>query len=278
MAFDEKTWLITGCSSGFGRELALEALARGHRVVVTARRPESSADILAHYPDRALGLRLDVTSADDIREAVARAEALGGIDVLVNNAGYALMGGVEEVAPDEYRPLFETNFFGSVAMMQAVLPGMRARRRGHIVNISSMGGISGGLGMGFYGATKFAMAAISESLAQEAAPLGIRVTVIEPGSHRTQAISGITQAAVEIADYAETVGRHRQKLVSVAGSERGDARLAAKAIADITEAEDPPLHLPLGSDALERLDRKIDLMSRESALWRDTILSTAVPA
>ena len=271
----DRTWLITGCSTGFGRELALELIERGEQVVATARNPEAIADIVARAPDRVLGCRLDVTVQAQIDETVRAAlDRFGRIDVLVNNAGYALVGGAEEVAPAEYRHLFDTNFFGLVAMTQAVLPAMRARRNGHIINISSMGGISGGLGMAFYGATKFALAGFSESLALDAGVLGIRVTIVEPGPHRTEALSQATFAAREISEYAETVGRFRSLVAKAARNEPGDARLAARAIITAADASHPPLHLPLGAEAIARLDRKIAALLADRDRWLQTSLST----
>jgi len=276
VAESARTWLITGCSTGFGRELAREVLTRGECAVVTARRVEAVEDIIAAAPDRALALPLDVTQPDQIQAAVATADArFGRLDVLVNNAGWVLVGGVEEASDAEIRAQFDTNFFGAVAMTQAVLPHMRRRRAGHVINISSMGGISGGLGMAYYGATKFALAAVSESLAQEGAPLGIKVTIVEPGGHRTKAIAQASFAANAIADYG-LVAEHRRRMAEAGGHEPGDARLAALAILAVADADDPPVHLPLGADALARLNRKLDLLTGDRDRWKELILSTAL--
>lgn len=272
----QRTWFITGCSTGFGRELALELLERGEQVVATARKPETISDIVRMAPERALALQLDVTQRDRMAAAVDAARTrFGRIDVLVNNAGWVLVGGMEEAADSEIRALFDTNFFGAVAMTQAVLPLMRQQRSGHVINISSMGGISGGLGMAYYGATKFALTAISESLAQEGRPLGIKVTIVEPGGHRTRAVTQARFAANAIDEYA-LIAEHRRRMAASAGHEPGDARLAARAIVAAADAEEPPLHLPLGADALARLNSKLDLVIADRDRWRDLILSTAM--
>lgn len=272
---EDKVWLITGCSSGFGRLLAIEAARRGDRVVATARNPNSLVDIAGIAPDRVLALALDVTNGAQSRTVTSQAEAhFGRIDVLVNNAGYVLVGGMEEAQPDEYRRLFDTNFFGAVEVTQAILPGMRARRSGHIINISSMGGISGGLGMAYYGATKFALTAISESLAQEAAPLGIKVTVIEPGAHATNALAAPAFARNSIADYAETIGRHREFMAGNHSNTIADPINVVQAILAIADSPAPPLHLPVGKDALARLERKLALVTADRDEWMDLIVQS----
>ena len=271
----DRTWLITGCSSGFGRELVLELIERGERIVATARKPEAIADLVARAPDRVLACELDVTKAGTIMRTVADAEArFGRIDVLVNNAGYALFGAVEEVPDDQIRAIFETNFFGFVAVTKAVLPGMRARRHGRIINISSVGGISGGLAMGYYAATKFAMAAITESLRQEVAPLGIAVTVVEPGAHQTNIVNRATHSRVSIDDYKPTVGLRSRQISALATSMRGDPRLAARAMIAVADSPQPPVHLPLGEDALARLNAKLKMLVDDRNRWIDLIRST----
>ena len=274
MAVD-RTWLITGCSSGFGRALVLELIERGERIVATARKPEAIADLVARAPDRVLACELDVTKADTIARTIADAEArFGSIDILVNNAGYALIGGVEEVPDDQIRAIFETNFFGFVAVTKAVLPGMRARRHGRIINISSMGGISGGLALGYYAATKFAMTAITESLRQEAAPLGITVTVVEPGEHQTNVVTHAAFSRETIDDYEPTVGQRRRHMRAIATNMAGDPRLAARAMIAVADAPEPPVHLPLGEDALARLNAKIEMVVNDRDRWIDVIRST----
>lgn len=273
-----RTWLVTGCSTGFGRELALELIERGEQVVVTARKPEAIEDIAAEAPDRTLAIALDVTKEDEIAAAVAATQArFGRIDILVNNAGWVLVGGVEEAADRDIRAIFDTNFFGAVAMMQAVLPVMRQQRSGHVINISSMAGIVGFPGMGYYCATKFALAGVSEALALEGAPLGIKVTIVEPGGHRTKAIMQALHAPKTIGEY-ESVASQRQRMQEIGGHEIGSARLAVQAIIAAADAEQPPLHLPLGADALTRVDQKIELLAAERDRWREVILSTQLPA
>lgn len=269
-----RTWLITGCSTGFGRSLSERLLAAGERVVMTARSAARLADLATRYPQTALALELDVTRTDALKPAVAAIEQAGwAIDVLVNNAGYALFGGIEEATPEQYRAIFETNFFGALEMMRAVLPAMRARRRGRILNLSSMAGISGGLAMGHYAATKFALTAVSQSLAQEVAHLGIRIVIIEPGPHRTE-VKAHWQMADAIDDYAPTIGRARQMLQQEQGREAGDPERVTDALIAMANEPDPPLHLPLGRDALARLEARIARAQAESRQWRELILST----
>lgn len=269
-----RTWLITGCSSGFGRILSELLLARGERVLMTVRRPDTIADLLERYPNAARGFVLDVAEEETVKPLVAEAEAtFDGIDVLINNAGYALFGGVEETPPELFRELFETNFFGALEVMRAVLPGMRGRRRGHIINMSSMAGIAGGMGMGYYAATKFALTAVTESLALETEGMGIKITLVEPGAHRTE-VRAHWKMADGIDGYETTIGKVRQALLSGAGREPGDPLIACEAILKIADAENPPLHLPLGKDALERAEKKLASVSGDIATWRELIVST----
>jgi NADP-dependent 3-hydroxy acid dehydrogenase YdfG len=270
----KKVWLITGCSSGFGRAMSEQLLARGDQVLMTARDPENVADLVRLYPATARSFALAVTDSAMVASVVSEAQAcFGTIDTLVNNAGYVLFGGVEEATPEEYRGIFETNFFGAVAVMRAVLPCMRAQRRGHIINISSLAGISGGLGMPYYAATKFALTAVSESLALEAAHLNIKVTLVEPGAHRT-AIRKNWQMAAPMADYAQSIGVARESLKLGYGKEPGDPELAARAIIAVGDAQDPPLHIPLGRDAVARLNIKIAQSSKDLEAWKHLVFST----
>ena len=218
MRTDPKRWLITGCSTGIGRSIAAAALARGHQVAVTARRPETIADLVAIDPDRTIALPLDVTDAAQVTAAVSETEsAFGGIDVLVNNAGYGYMAALEEGDDTEVRKLFDTNYFGVVSMIKAVLPGMRAQRDGHIVNISSMTGLVANPPNIYYSSTKFALEALTEGLAKELQPLGIRVSAVEPGAVRTDwASRSMKETSHPIADYAEVVGT-RTRVHSVLG-------------------------------------------------------------
>ncbi|MGH8445883.1 MAG: oxidoreductase [Solimonas sp.] len=270
-----KTWLITGVSSGFGRALAVEVLARGDRVYGSVRRADDARALEALAPGRARAVEFDVTDAAAIGRAVAAIEARDAIDVLVNNAGYGLVAGVEEASLAEIRAQFDVNVFGAVAVMQAVLPQLRARRRGHIVNITSVSGLVGWPSLGIYSGSKFALEGISETLAQEVAGLGIKVTMVEPGGFRTE-FAGRSRAAAqrEIADYADTVGACRRILSGHAGHERGDPRKAAEAIIAIVDAQAPPLRLLLGADAIEYADGKLRAQLDEIARWQPLSVST----
>ncbi|MEW2457879.1 oxidoreductase [Streptomyces albus] len=260
-------WLITGCSSGLGRALAEHALERGDRVAVTARDRSSVADLAARYGERALAARLDVTEPASVYAAVRDCEAaFGRIDVLVNNAGYGYLAAVEEGEDHAVRSLYDTNVHGAVTVLKAVLPGMRARRSGHIVTVSSFGGLAAFAATGYYHATKFALEGLSESLAAELAPLGIAVTIAEPGGLRTEwAGRSMQQSPVRLPDYEQTAGRRRDTTLAVSGHQPGDPVRAAAAIAAAVDAGTPPLRLLLGSDALagararlERLRNEID--------------------
>ena len=211
---ESSVWFITGCSTGFGRELARALIARGRRTVVTARNPESVRDLVEGHLDRAIALKLDVTKPDEIAHAVKQAEErFGRIDVLVNNAGIGYFGAIEESDEAEVRRMFEINFWGLAHMTTAVLPGMRARRAGHIVNIASIGGLRAFPAVGYYNATKFAVVGFSEALALETEHLGIKVTVVEPSGFRTDwAGRSANEAPTVIADYADTAGKNRANL------------------------------------------------------------------
>lgn len=269
-------WLITGCSTGFGRALADGLLQRGARVVATARDVASLNDV----KDRALVLPLDVNDAGARRNAVREAEArFGAVDVLVNNAGYGYLAAIEEGDEDDYRAMFETNLFGLIGMTKAVLPGMRARRRGHIVNISSMGGLRGFPGSGYYAGTKFAVEGISESLAAECAPLGIRVTIVEPGPFRTDwAGRSLKMARTPIDAYAETAIARRQQINLYAGKQPGDPVRGAAAIIDAVLAPDPPLRLPLGAFAYESAQQKMQEMQAGFGQWEQAARGADFPA
>jgi NAD(P)-dependent dehydrogenase (short-subunit alcohol dehydrogenase family) len=271
-------WFITGCSTGFGRELAVEALRHGKRVVVTAR-DKSKVEDLATDSENSLALTLDVTNPAEVRAAVQAAEQkFGTIDVLVNNAGYGYAAAVEEGDDDEVRAMFEANVFGLVTATQAVLPGMRARKRGHIVNISSMGGLVGLPGVGFYNATKFAVEGLSEALAAEVRPLGLGVTIVEPGPFRTdwagRSLKGPRQA---IDAYADTAGIRRRTISGYSGQQPGDPVRAAEAIIAAVESEAPPLHLLLGRIALNAVRQKLDALQAEITAWESTTLAADFP-
>ncbi|MGK2869658.1 MAG: oxidoreductase [Mycobacterium sp.] len=262
-------WLITGCSTGFGREIARAALEAGHSVVVTARRRETVADFVDTFGDRAVAVALDVTDKDQIAGAVAAAdEAFGGIDVLVNNAGYGYMSAVEEGDDAEVRKLFDTNYFGVVDTIKAVLPAMRARKSGHIVNISSMTGLVANPPNAYYSSTKFALEALTEALAQEVGPLGIKVTAIEPGAFRTDwARRSMQESATPIGDYDDAVGVRKTLIKEFADHLPGDPRKVAEAVLTVTALEDPPLRLLLGRDVLKAVRDKIGALSASIDEW-----------
>jgi NAD(P)-dependent dehydrogenase (short-subunit alcohol dehydrogenase family) len=245
-----KSWLITGCSSGFGRSLAQAALARGDRVLLTARSVDGLADLAAQYPDTAQVHRLDVTHSTDIADvAHAAIEIFGGVDVLVNNAGYSIIGAVEEVSAQEYRTLYETNLFGPIEIMRAFVPHMRARGSGVVVNFSSIGGAVPTPGMPHYSATKSALESISEALHGELAPYGVRVLIVEPGLFRTQVSQAVQYAAGLSQTYSASSGVWRDRMAHLGGKEPGDPARAAAAILRAVDDAGAPLRLPLGAMA-----------------------------
>jgi len=277
MASNNTVWLITGCSTGFGRELTRVLLRRGQSVVVTARNPATLDEFVP--AGNALVAALDVTVPSQIADVVKQAETrFGHIDVLVNNAGYGYLSAVEEGEDDEVRAMFETNVFGLANMTRAVLPGMRARRRGHIVNISSMGGLIGFPGIGYYNATKFAVEGLSEALAKETAPLGIKVTIVEPGPFRTDwAGRSLKIPKTAIADYAQSAGARRAAIQGYSGTQQGDPVRAAEAIIQAVESDEPPLHLLLGRPAYEMAAVKFKEFAAEMQKWRDVSLGADFP-
>lgn len=270
------TWLITGCSTGLGRSLAEAVLARGDSAAVTARDVSAVEDLAAAHPGSALPLALDVTDPVQVAEAVRAAEErFGGVDVLVNNAGYGYRGAVEEGEDADVRRLFDTNFFGAVAMVKAVLPGMRARRSGAVVNVSSIGARVCPPGSGYYAAVKAALEGMSGSLRQELAPLGIAVMAVEPGGFRTDfAGRSLTGAAEPIADYAETVGPRRKENDTVHGTQPGDPARAAQAMITAVTSPEPPALLLLGTDALTAAGAVLDAQRAELEAWRELSAST----
>ena len=272
-------WFITGCSTGFGRELARLVLDRGWRAVVTARNPAQVADLVQGHEDNALALKLDVTDDSQI-EAAAKAtqERFGQIDVLVNNAGYGYLAAVEEGEDQEIRAMFEANFFGLAAMTRAVLPGMRARRSGCIVNISSIGGLASFPATGYYHATKYAVEGLSESLALEVAPLGIKVVIVEPGPFRTNwAGPSIKQSGTRLEDYEATAGVRRAQTEARSGKQQGDPVRAAEAIITAVQSPEPPLHLVLGKPALEIGRKKLVALKENFDTWEATTLGADFP-
>jgi len=272
-------WFITGCSTGLGRALAERVLQHGHRVVVTARNPKQIEDIVTAYPDAALGLPLDVCDGSQIAHAVEQAEKrFGRIDVLVNNAGYGYLAAVEEGEDAEVRAMFETNFFALVALTKRVLPGMRARGNGHIINISSVGGLVGNPSSGYYNATKFAVEGLSEALAKEVAALGIRVTAIEPGPFRTDwSGRSLRQPREAMPAYAATAGSRRAEITSRYGKQPGDPVRAAEAIIKIVESRSPPLNLSLGKDGLNRVRAKLNQLMTSIDDWEAVTLGADFP-
>jgi NAD(P)-dependent dehydrogenase (short-subunit alcohol dehydrogenase family) len=277
MSSAERVWLITGCSSGFGRELVRQLLGNGQHVVATARKP-AALDEFASHPG-AMVAELDVTVPAQVSAVVGMAEArFGRVDVLVNNAGYGYLAAIEEGEEDEIRAMFETNVFGLVNMTKAVLPGMRSRRSGHIVNISSMGGLIGFPGIGYYNATKFAVEGLSEALAKEVEPLGIRVTIVEPGPFRTDwAGRSLKTPKVPITDYAGTAGARRDAIRGYSGNQPGDPVRGAAAMIEAVEAANPPLHLLLGKPAYDMVTDKLRTFSAELATWREVTLRADFP-
>jgi NAD(P)-dependent dehydrogenase (short-subunit alcohol dehydrogenase family) len=274
------TWLITGCSTGLGRALAEAVIAAGHNSVVTARDVQRVADLGQGSEDRVLALALDVTDSVQVTNTVSRAEEkFGGIDVLVNNAGYGYRAAVEEGDEADIRKLFETQFFGAVAMIKAVLPGMRARRSGAIVNISTIGVQLMPAGSGYYAASKAALEAMSGSLYGELKPLGISVTVVEPGAFRTDfAGRSLTQSSTVIDDYAETAGKRRKEHDTVHGTQPGDPAKAAKAIITAVESDEPPAFLLLGNDALNTYRRLAAARLDSIEAWQHLTTSTDIDA
>ncbi|OBB83684.1 short-chain dehydrogenase/reductase [Mycobacterium colombiense] len=262
-------WLITGCSTGFGREIARAALQAGHSVVVTARRPEAVRDIADEFGDRALPVALDVTDAAQIAAAVSAADqAFGGIDVLVNNAGHGYLSSVEEGEDAEVRKLFDVNYFGAVDMIKAVLPAMRARGSGHIINISSMTGLVANPPNAYYSSTKFALEAVTEALAAEVRPLGIKVTAIEPGAFRTDwATRSMKESRSPISDYADVAAR-KDLIKQFADHLPGDPKKVADAVLMVTTLDEPPLRLLLGRDVLKAMRDKITAMSASIEEWK----------
>jgi NAD(P)-dependent dehydrogenase (short-subunit alcohol dehydrogenase family) len=271
-----RVWFITGASRGFGALIAEAALKAGDAVVATARDPSTVTKRLGAH-ERLLATRLDVTKEAEAHEAAGQAvKKFGRIDILVNNAGYGLLGAIEEASAAETERLFGTNVFGLLAVTRAVLPHMRRQRSGHIINLSSVGGYTGYPGWGVYGATKFAVEGISEALAGEVAPLGIKVTVVEPGFFRTDFLdeTSLSRTSQQIADYADTVGKTRAHAADANHGQRGDPRKLAQAFLALANAEKPPLRLPLGSDTVERIEAKNAYVANELAEWRKIATST----
>ncbi|WP_144119142.1 oxidoreductase [Catellatospora sichuanensis] len=272
-------WLITGTSSGFGYELTRAVLEHGDNVVATARRPETLDDLVRKYGDQIRALALDVTDPAAARAAVqAAVDAFGRLDIVVNNAGYAVSGSLEETSDEDFRAQIETNLFGVVNVTKAALPVLRGQRHGHVIQFSSIGGRVGGTpGLGAYQTAKFGVEGYSEVLANEVKPFGVKVTIVEPGGFRTKWSGGASQLAAPVGpDYEPSVGamlKYREQYV-----EPGDPVRAAKVLIDIAGSDDPPLRLLLGSDALSRARESSAARAAEAEKWADVTVSTDYPA
>jgi short-subunit dehydrogenase len=271
------TWLVTGCSKGLGLALAKAVLARGDRLVATARKLDSLKELTQSAPDRVLALALDVNDEAAAVEVVAKAvEAFGAIDVLVNNAGYGLAGAIEEITDAEARAQIETNVFGALNLTRAVLPGMRSRRRGHLLQISSAAGFVATPGLGLYNASKFALEGFSEALAQEVSAFGIHVTIVEPGPFRTDwAGPSLVTPARQIDAYADTAHKTIATLNGYSGQQPGDPDKAAQAMIAVVDSKNPPLRLPLGEMALGRIRNKLKSVAAELDAWESVSLATS---
>ncbi len=272
-------WFITGCSTGFGNEIAKAVLQRGWRVVATARNPDSLNELATGSKANLLTLPLDLEKADQISDAVAKAlHHFGRIDVLVNNAGYGYLAAIEEGEDEAVRKLFEANFFGLVDLTKAVLPGMRMQGSGNIVNLSSIGGLTSFAATGYYHAAKYAVEGLSESLALEVGPLGIKVTIVEPGPFRTDwAGRSLLESKTVIPDYDKTAGERRRQSKERSGKQQGDPVRGAEAIIKAVTSENPPLHLLLGKPAIGLAEKKIALLQKDFADWKDLTLSADYP-
>lgn len=271
-----RVWFVTGCSTGLGHALASRALARGDRVVATARRPEQLEPLVAAYPEKCRALALDVIDPSAVKDAIAEAlKIFGRIDVVVNNAGYGVVGALEELDDEQVARNFDTNFFGALAVIRAALPTLRAQRSGHIVNISAAAAIANYPGFSIYGATKCALEGVSESLAAELKPLGIHVTVAQPGPFRTDFIArSLERAEKQIPDYDRTSGKFLRLLETTNGKQPGDPGKAADAIIAAVESGAPPLRLVLGKYANEKARKKFADAEKERAAWEHVGLPT----
>ena len=276
---NSRVWFITGCSSGFGRELAKLILQRGWKAVITARNVDQVKDIAEGYENTALVLPLDVNMKDQVSSAVAKAEeTFGRIDVLVNNAGYGYFSSIEEGEEEKIRSQFETNVFGLVNMIQAVLPGMRKQRHGHIINFSSIGGLVGFMATGFYHATKFAVEGLSESLSKEVESLGIKVLLVEPGPFRTDwAGRSTSRTPVQIADYQKTVGERMDLSLEGSGKQQGDPIRGCEAIIEAVESETHHLRLLLGKMAFNLAIEKTEVLKDNFNAWKELSLGADYP-
>jgi NAD(P)-dependent dehydrogenase (short-subunit alcohol dehydrogenase family) len=270
------TWLITGCSTGLGRHLAQAVLEAGFNAVVTARDPRTVQDLVSAHSNTSVAAALDVTNKGQVESTVKLAEEqFGGVDVLVNNAGYGYRAAVEEGEDTQVASLFATNFFGAVSMIKAVLPGMRARRSGTIVNIASIAARLAMPGSAYYSATKFALEGLSDALRREVGPLGIKVLIVEPGAFRTDfAGRSLHGSKTVIGDYASTAGPRRKENDKTDGTQPGDPARAARVLIEVVEGENLPARLLLGSDAVKIVGAEIDTQRQEIETWKEISIST----
>jgi NAD(P)-dependent dehydrogenase (short-subunit alcohol dehydrogenase family) len=274
-----RVWFITGSSTGFGHLLAKELLRRGERVIATARNVAQLEDLTGQYPDRVRAFTLDVTKPEQI-ESVARQAiaAFGHVDVVVNNAGYGVTGAIEEVSEAEFGPMFQTNIYGLIRTTKAFLPHLRERRSGHIFNLSSIAGLVGSPGWGLYATTKFAVEGFSEALAGELKPLGVHVTIVEPGPFRTDFLGRSGKlAAKELPEYTETAGKAREYFKTQSGKQQGDPQKAVEAIIAVADSPQPPVHLLLGKNALQRLREKLAIRQKEIGDWESVTVGADFP-
>jgi NAD(P)-dependent dehydrogenase (short-subunit alcohol dehydrogenase family) len=276
----DRVWFVTGASSGFGRAISQAVVDRGHRLVAATRTRGAAQELVDQHPDRSLAIALDVTNAAASRAAFSEAIArFGRVDVVVNNAGYGHVGAVEELTDAELRQQLEVNLFGVINVTRAALPHLRRQRSGHFVQMSSLNGVEGLAGGGYYAASKFAIEGLSESLADEVAPLGIRVTIVEPGPHRTRfANERSAPRARPISDYAGSVGKTREIVSQLDGNQPGDPIRAADAILRAVESDDPPLRLPLGQMALDNIRARLAAQLQELEAWAELSAGSDFPS
>ena len=273
----DKVWFITGSNSGFGRSLTEAVLAKGDKVVATTRHPEEIEDLVEQYPDTIKAVTLDITKSDEISSAIDTAlSTFGQVDVLINNAGFGTLGAVEEIEDEQVRKQFEVNCFGTLNLTKAMLPHFRQRKTGHILNVSSVGGFTSFPGTGIYSATKFAIEGYSEALAKEITPLGIKLTLVEPGAFRTEfAGDSLATPDEQIDDYEETAHKFVKMQEEMSGEQPGDPDKAAQAMIKVVESDNPPMRLVLGEDALKATRQKIETFQKELDEWEEVTLSTS---
>jgi NADP-dependent 3-hydroxy acid dehydrogenase YdfG len=275
---DKKIWFITGCSSGFGRCLVEELLKTDHSVIATARDTKTLSELVEKYPKKILALKLDVTDPKNIKEALATSlEKFGRIDVLVNNAGYGMIGALEESDDAEIKRIFDTNVFGLMNVTKTLLPFMRKQKSGHIINISSVAGFTATPGFGIYNATKFAVEGLSEALAGEVGVFGIKVTIIEPGPFRTDFANRSLSRAKEMPEYDESMKNTRQYIKDADGNQAGDPVRGAKAMMALVEMQNPPVRIPFGKIAMDRIKVKINNFQNDMEKHQKMILETDFP-